>query len=65
MGYRTCGLDVVGPLRRRPESRLAARLDEIGRSGKFAPRFAELCGELAAYCVPETIQHDDLHMLNV
>ena len=25
------------------------------------PRFEEMCGELAAYGIPETIQHDDLH----
>jgi len=31
----------------------------------FAPRFAELCAELEAQGVPETIQHDDLHGANV
>jgi hypothetical protein len=31
----------------------------------FAPRFAELCDELIAYGVSETVQHDDLHMSNV
>jgi hypothetical protein len=39
--------------------------DEIARLREFAPRFVELCGELAAYDVPETLQHDDLHMRNV
>ena len=39
--------------------------DEIGRLRRFAPRFAELCSELAAHDVPETVQHDDLHMANV
>ena len=39
--------------------------DEIRRLTEFAPRFSELCGELAARNVPETIQHDDLHMANV
>jgi len=39
--------------------------DEIGRLREFAPRFAELCAELAAHDVPETVQHDDLHMGNV
>jgi hypothetical protein len=39
--------------------------DEIGRLRGFAARFAELCGELAAHDVPETVQHDDLHMGNV
>ena len=39
--------------------------DEIGRLRRFAARFAELCGELTAHEVPETVQHDDLHMANV
>jgi Phosphotransferase enzyme family len=39
--------------------------DEIGRLREFAPRFAELCAELAARDIPETIQHDDLHMANL
>jgi hypothetical protein len=39
--------------------------DEIGRLRGFAPRFAELCTELAVHSVPETVQHDDLHMNNV
>jgi len=39
--------------------------DEIGRLRRFAPRFAELCAELAAHDVPETVQHDDLHMANL
>ena len=39
--------------------------DEIRRLHQFAPRFAELCTELAAHDVPETVQHDDLHMANV
>jgi aminoglycoside phosphotransferase (APT) family kinase protein len=39
--------------------------DEIRRLREFAPRFAELCGELAEHTVPETVQHDDLHMANV
>ncbi len=39
--------------------------DEIGRLRTFAARFAELCSELAAHDVPETVQHDDLHMANV
>jgi aminoglycoside phosphotransferase (APT) family kinase protein len=38
---------------------------EIGRLRGFAPRFAALCGELAAHDIPETVQHDDLHMANV
>ena len=39
--------------------------DELRRLREFAPRFAELCAELAAHGVPETIQHDDLHHANV
>jgi hypothetical protein len=39
--------------------------DEIRRLREFAPRFAELCDELAAHDLPETIQHDDLHMGNL
>jgi len=39
--------------------------DEIDRLREFAPRFAELCGELAAHGIPESIQHDDLHGSNV
>ena len=38
---------------------------EARRLRDFAPRFAELCDELAAYDVPETIQHDDLHHANL
>jgi hypothetical protein len=38
---------------------------EIVRLRQYAPRFSQLCGELAAHQVPETIQHDDLHMANV
>jgi Phosphotransferase enzyme family len=35
---------------------------EIGQLRRFAARFADLCGELTACGIPETIQHDDLHM---
>jgi hypothetical protein len=38
---------------------------EVDLLRAFASRFAELCNELDAYDVPETIQHDDLHMSNV
>jgi hypothetical protein len=31
----------------------------------FAPRFADMCSELAAHGIPETIQHDDLHHANL
>jgi hypothetical protein len=39
--------------------------DQIRQLRDFAPRFTELCDELAAYGVPETIQHDDLHHANL
>lgn len=35
------------------------------RAGDLAPRVAALCEELAAFGVPETLQHDDLHSSNV
>jgi hypothetical protein len=53
-------------LERLPE-RYSQLLDEVEdeRLRRFEPRFAELCAELAARGVPETIQHDDLHQFNV
>ena len=39
--------------------------DELARLRAFAARFAELCTELAAHDITETVQHDDLHMANV
>lgn len=39
--------------------------EEVDRLRAFAHRFAELCSELRAYDVSETVQHDDLHMSNV
>jgi hypothetical protein len=39
--------------------------EEIDRLRRFAPAFADLCGELAAQGVPDTVQHDDLHMNNL
>jgi hypothetical protein len=39
--------------------------EEVRLLRDFAPRFAELCDDLAARGVPETIQHDDLHHLNL
>jgi hypothetical protein len=44
---------------------LPLELEEIDRLRAFTPRLAELCNELDAYDVPETVQHDDLHMSNV
>ena len=39
--------------------------DETEQLRGFVPRFTELCDELAAHEVPETVQHDDLHTANV
>jgi len=47
------------------ERELPLEGDEIIRLRQFAHRFAELCGELAAHGLPETVQHDDLHMANL
>lgn len=38
---------------------------DVARLRAFTPRFEELCDELTARGVPETIQHDDLHGNNV
>jgi hypothetical protein len=45
--------------------RLPLERAEVERLRAFAPRLAELCAELAAEGVPETVQHDDLHHANV
>jgi hypothetical protein len=47
------------------ERKLPLEREEIDRLRAFAPRFAELCDELVAHGVSETVQHDDLHMGNV
>lgn len=39
--------------------------DEVARLQALAPRFGELCEELAAFELPASIQHDDLHQWNV
>jgi hypothetical protein len=39
--------------------------EEIGRLRRFTARFADLCSDLAAYGIPESVQHDDLHGANV
>jgi hypothetical protein len=39
--------------------------EAVGSLRAFGPRLADLCDELAAYGVPESIQHDDLHHANV
>ena len=47
------------------ERNLPLEPNEIGLLRGFAPRFADLCTELAAHAVGETVQHDDLHMNNL
>jgi hypothetical protein len=44
---------------------LPLETEEIDRLRSFAGRFAELSAELGEHGVPETVQHDDLHMANV
>ena len=39
--------------------------EELELLAAFAPRFAELCDELAGAGIPATVQHDDLHHANV
>jgi hypothetical protein len=39
--------------------------EEVDRLRRFAPRFAELCDQLAVQGMPDTVQHDDLHLANV
>ena len=39
--------------------------DEYRRVRAILPEYAERCKRLAAFCIPETIQHDDLHDANV
>jgi Phosphotransferase enzyme family len=39
--------------------------EEVARLRVLAPRFSELCSELEAFGLPDSIQHDDLHDGNV
>jgi phosphotransferase family enzyme len=39
--------------------------EETERLQRFAPRFGELCDELASCGIPPSVQHDDLHHGNV
>jgi len=59
----------VATLPARYEDLLACDLplerEEVGRLRGFASGFAALCRELDARGVPESVQHDDLHMANV
>jgi len=44
---------------------LPVSTDEQQRLRAFADRFTELCAELESCGLPDTVQHDDLHMNNV
>jgi hypothetical protein len=59
----------IATLPRRYEALLHQNLPledvEIARLRRFAGRFDQLCVELAAAGIPETVQHDDLHLHNV
>jgi hypothetical protein len=44
---------------------LPLRDAEVARLRAFAPRFGELCRELGACGITDTIQHDDLHHKNL
>ena len=44
---------------------LPLELQEVRQLAEFQPKFGELCGELAAHQLPDTIQHDDLHQNNL
>jgi len=37
----------------------------VRRLRALAPRYAELCGRLAAFGLPETLHHDDFHDANI
>ena len=45
-------------------SELPLDQSEAEQLRRFAPRFAELCSELADYGLPAAVQHDDLHHKN-
>jgi hypothetical protein len=44
---------------------LPLKAAEVVRLREFAPHFSDLCAELGEAGLPDTIQHDDLHMNNV
>jgi hypothetical protein len=39
--------------------------EQYARLQAFAPQFAEMCAQLAAYGIPETLHHDDFHDGNI
>jgi hypothetical protein len=46
-------------------SELPLAQDEVNRLRDYAPRFTDLCAALAEVGIPESVQHDDLHMKNL
>lgn len=54
-----------GLYRELPRAQLPLDASEVDALEAFAPRFDELCEELANAGVGPTVQHDDLHMHNV
>jgi len=46
-------------------SELPLPRDEVSRLRDFAPRFEELCADLAELGIHESVQHDDLHIANL
>ena len=46
-------------------SELPIPSDDVNRLRDFAPDFTELCAALAKQGIPESVQHDDLHMRNL
>ena len=46
-------------------SELPLAADDVLHLRDYAPRFKELCNDLAVRGIRESVQHDDLHMLNL
>ena len=46
-------------------SELPLAKDDVNRLRDYAPRFTDLCAALADFGIPESVQHDDLHMKNL
>jgi hypothetical protein len=47
------------------DAELLLEPEELLRLRAYAPRFADLCDDLAGAGIPESVQHDDLHAANV
>jgi hypothetical protein len=46
-------------------SELPLARNDVNHMRDYAPRFTELCEELAEFGIQESVQHDDLHMANL